>query len=140
MHKMICPNIQLFNIKLEEAMTMKATEDVRLWNVFGLHFKDDEVCESACGVRRRVKRYCENVCGIQTYVMMSKDAKFFVYVCWKTQKERVPYVKNGKIYLPFDEETEEHTKVVAEISSLEELKNKFPKLFELEGIMFAFSE
>ena len=140
MHKTICPNIQLFNIKLEEAMTMEATEDVRLWNVFGLHFKDDQICESKCGGRRRVKRYCENVCGIQTYVMMSKDAKFFVYVCWKTQKERVPYVEDGKIYLPFYEESEEHTKVVAEISSLEELKNKFPKLFELEGMMFAFSE
>ena len=118
-------------------MTMEVMEDVRLWKIFGLHFKDDEVCESTCGTQRRVKRYCENLCGIQTYVMMCKDAKFFVYVCWKTQKERVPYVENGKICLPFDEE---HTKIVAEISSLEELKNKFPNLFELEGMMIAFSE
>lgn len=112
-------------VKLQEAMTMDLKQTIRVWLIYGLHIN--------------VEGVPENIIYVQTMVIKSSENNnFAVAVQWTTKEDRNSSVENaGPFYLPLPEELLSYTKVVARISTLEELKDKFPQLFEMEGSLFA---
>lgn len=112
-------------VKLQESMTMDHKQTIRLWSIYGLHI-------DVVGIP-------ENIIYVQTMIIKSSEHKnFAVAVQWTTKEDRNSTVENvGPFYLPLPEEHLSYTKVVARISTLEELKDKFPQLFEIDGSLFA---
>ena len=97
-------------IKLQEAMTMELSYETRVWIVLGLQVE--------------VKDIPKNSTVKKTSVLMSHGKSGVVGIEVKIKE------KMGWRYIMRD---------VAVFSSLEELQKKFPKLFELEGNLIAFS-
>lgn len=113
------------NIKLHEAMTMELKQTVRVWSIPGIHVE--------------VEKLPENATDIKTLASKISGGTFAVAVEWTVEKETKPDVGFSKLLVFSDQGTGEYMKVVARrISTLEELQNKFPQLFELEGSLFAF--
>ena len=112
-------------VKLQEAMTMDLKQTIRVWLISGLHID--------------VEGIPENIISVQTIVIKSSENNnLAVAVQWTTKEDRNFTVENiGPFYLPLPEEHLSYTKVVARISTLEELNDKFPQLFEMEGSLFA---
>ena len=112
------------NIKLHEAMTMELKQTLRVWSVPGIHVE--------------VEKLPENATNIKTLAAKCSDGNFAVAVEWTAKEETKPDVESSKLSLSFDKGPGEYMKRVArKISTLEELQNKFPQLFELEGFLFA---
>ena len=64
----------------------------------------------------------ENANVQKTFVMKSREGKIRLGIEWNVEGDLGVYMG-----------------IIAEVSALEELKEKFPKLFELEGSMYAFT-
>ena len=97
-------------IALQEAMTMPLTQSVRVWHIPGLHIEDEDIPKNA---------------DVQTTFVM------------KTHRGHIEVGINYTVEVEGD--VNSYTGIVAEVSALEELKDKFPKLFELNGSLYAFA-
>lgn len=100
----------MHNIKLQEAMTKELTHETRVWSVFGLHVE--------------VKDISENFTVAKTVVIKGNGKTVAVSI------EGTAIEEKGTFY---------QMKDVFSFSSLEELQKKCPQLFELEGLLIAFT-
>ena len=116
---------QQSKVKLHQALSMDIEQSSRIWFIPGLHVN--------------LEGLPKNATRIKTMVIKSSSSKFAVAVELVAKKEAKPDDKKvGEFLLPLNEAPKAYIKIVAKFSSLEELKEEFPQLFELEGFLFAF--
>ena len=97
------------HIRLQEAMTAELSQgSLGVWETDGLHVIDDKLPKNA------------NV--INTFVMKSRnDSKIRIGIELTVEGEMHTYMR-----------------LIDEVSKVEELKDKFPELFKLNGIWHTF--
>lgn len=96
------------NVKLREAMTMNLEQEFRSWSVDGLQIDPKDYFPEDVN--------SENVSF--TAIMKKPDGKFELQIYNKTTEPIGGYGKD--------------------FSSLEEIEEKYPNLFELDGYFYAF--
>ena len=107
------------NIKLQEVLISGAMPQGLAWKCLGIHVKteleaeDVEVPENAFDCRTAVKSY--------------EDGMIAVVAQWNERGE-----------LGNEEERPKHNQYVGIVYSLDELQDKFPQLFELDGGIYPF--
>lgn len=99
------------NLKLMEAMNMELEQGVREWLVPGLHISSADIPSDA-----------------------PSDAEAYITFVYK-----YPNSISYGVMWSLNDDVVRYTSFPEEVSSFEELKEKFPELFELEGELLAFT-
>lgn len=114
------------DIRLQKAMTKDIEQNVRVWFISGLHVELEDIDENAI--------------GINTLVTKVENIGVWVLLQWNRKTEPKHFTIAGRRFVSeLDKGFEKCTRVVAKLSTVEELKNKFPNLFELDGTLHVFS-
>lgn len=111
------------NLKLQEVLISGAMPRGRAWKCLGIHVKaeleaeDVEIPENAIDCRTVVKSFDNGDIEVGAEWNNGKKPKFDVY----------------------DEGRGQYMQIVGIVSSPEELRHKFPQLFELDGGTYPFA-
>ncbi len=99
------------HIKLREAMTVPFENGIRVWEVSGIYLD--------------VNKLPENATDEKTFVMMFTDKSFALGISLNIEGDLWIF-SNLDLY--------------TEISTLEELQETYPKLFELDGRLYTLAQ
>lgn len=107
------------SIRLEDAMSQEQNENIRFWEVDGLQIAKEYIPEEFKGA------------AVQKTFVMSMAGKCYHLGLQILQKRKLLNEVEGT--------PEDWMCTVAGFTTLERMKKEFPKLFELEGVLYTVS-
>lgn len=96
--------------------------NVKLHEAMTMYLSQSVRVWNVSGLHVKAEELPENATVSMTYVVKFPEGNIQLKILWTIKGNLMTY-----------------TSLVADVSALEELKDKFPKLFELEGTLYAFA-